>query len=164
MHYTDTRDAFKRKRFQCSICDRSSCLRFHFISLPSRRTMQAQATRTEVQAVTATQSLAAVQTLLKAGLGCITFLRCIPPQWWHSNDCSSHSAIGIYYPRKTLQKVGHSPKNHAIRSTNSLEGHFTTAVDSALPQSASDASHSSQDDSQGRNVNSFKIKVNVSPT
>jgi len=37
--------------------------------------MQAQAIRTEVQAISATQSLAVVQTLLKAGLGCITFLR-----------------------------------------------------------------------------------------
>lgn len=37
--------------------------------------MQNQRNRTEVQSVTAAQSLAAVQTLLKAGLGCIAFMR-----------------------------------------------------------------------------------------
>ena len=52
-----------------------------FISLLPQATsasfaMQAQSTRTEVQAITHSQSLVAVQTLLRAGLGCITFLRC----------------------------------------------------------------------------------------
>lgn len=38
-------------------------------------TMQGQLSRTEAQSITSTQSLASVQTLLKAGLGCITFMR-----------------------------------------------------------------------------------------
>ncbi|RDB21131.1 Meiosis-specific protein HOP1 [Hypsizygus marmoreus] len=42
--------------------------------------MQAQSTRTEVKAITSTQSLAAVQTLLRAGLGCITYLRDLLPE------------------------------------------------------------------------------------
>ncbi|TFK76209.1 DNA-binding protein [Pluteus cervinus] len=40
--------------------------------------MQAQATRTE--AITASQSLTTVQTMLRAGLGCITFLRNLLPE------------------------------------------------------------------------------------
>ncbi|KII89093.1 hypothetical protein PLICRDRAFT_698216 [Plicaturopsis crispa FD-325 SS-3] len=41
--------------------------------------MQAQATRTNNQAITATQSLVVVKTLLQAGLGCITYLRGLLP-------------------------------------------------------------------------------------
>lgn len=39
--------------------------------------MQAQQIRTSTQSINQTQSLAAVQTLLRAGLGAITFLRLI---------------------------------------------------------------------------------------
>ncbi|KAJ7264961.1 HORMA domain-containing protein [Mycena haematopus] len=48
--------------------------------------MQAQSTRTEA-AITSAQSLAAVQTLLKASLGCITFLRDLLPS---DNFTDSH--------------------------------------------------------------------------
>lgn len=41
---------------------------------------QAQAIRTEVQAITAAQSLQSIQTLLKAGLGCITYMRDLLPE------------------------------------------------------------------------------------
>ncbi|KAF9027024.1 hypothetical protein BDZ89DRAFT_1134452 [Hymenopellis radicata] len=41
--------------------------------------MQNQLNRTEVQAITSAQSLASVQTLLKAGLGCIAFMRELLP-------------------------------------------------------------------------------------
>ena len=41
--------------------------------------MQAQETRTSAQAISQTQSLAAVHTLLRASLGCITFLRFVRP-------------------------------------------------------------------------------------
>ncbi|KAF8891245.1 HORMA domain-containing protein [Infundibulicybe gibba] len=41
--------------------------------------MQTQRARTENQIITSNQSLAAVQTLLRAGLGCITFLRDLLP-------------------------------------------------------------------------------------
>lgn len=37
--------------------------------------MQAQTTRNAIQSISATQSIAAVQTLLRAGLSCIAFLR-----------------------------------------------------------------------------------------
>ncbi|GLB34722.1 putative HORMA domain containing protein [Lyophyllum shimeji] len=50
-------------------------------------TMQAQATRTNVQSITAAQSLAAVQTMLRAGLGCITYLRDLLPE---ENFTQSH--------------------------------------------------------------------------
>ncbi len=40
--------------------------------------MQNQVNRTDVQAITSAQSLASVQTLLKAGLGCIAFMRYDP--------------------------------------------------------------------------------------
>ncbi|KAF8077718.1 HORMA domain-containing protein [Lyophyllum atratum] len=49
--------------------------------------MQAQATRTNVQSITAAQSLAAVQTMLRAGLGCITYLRDLLPE---ENFMQSH--------------------------------------------------------------------------
>ncbi|KAK1227810.1 hypothetical protein PQX77_009185 [Marasmius sp. AFHP31] len=48
--------------------------------------MQSQANRTE-QAVSAAQSVAVVQTLLRAGLGCITFMRELLPQ---DNFVESH--------------------------------------------------------------------------
>ncbi|KAJ7735275.1 HORMA domain-containing protein [Mycena maculata] len=41
--------------------------------------MQAQSTRTETATTTSVQSLAAIQTLLQASLGCITFLRDLLP-------------------------------------------------------------------------------------
>ncbi|KAF8912012.1 HORMA domain-containing protein [Gymnopilus junonius] len=41
--------------------------------------MQAQQTRTNTETISQTQSLAAVQTLLRASLGCITFLRNLLP-------------------------------------------------------------------------------------
>ncbi|KAE9398986.1 DNA-binding protein [Gymnopus androsaceus JB14] len=49
--------------------------------------MQAQANRTETKAISSTQSLAAVQTLIKAGLGCITYMRDLLPQ---DNFTESH--------------------------------------------------------------------------
>ncbi|KAH0583612.1 hypothetical protein H2248_009230 [Termitomyces sp. 'cryptogamus'] len=51
---------------------------------------QAQATRTEVQSITATQSLAAIQTMLRAGLGCITYLRDLLPE---ENFTQSHLVV-----------------------------------------------------------------------
>ncbi|KAJ4466587.1 HORMA domain-containing protein [Lentinula lateritia] len=49
--------------------------------------MQAQANRTEAKTVSSAQSLAAIQTLLRAGLGCITFMRDLLPQ---DNFTESH--------------------------------------------------------------------------
>ncbi|KAK0211239.1 HORMA domain-containing protein [Desarmillaria ectypa] len=49
--------------------------------------MQNQLNRTETQAISSVQSLASVQTLLKAGLGCITFMRDLLP---HDNFSESH--------------------------------------------------------------------------
>ncbi|KAJ4478474.1 HORMA-domain-containing protein [Lentinula aciculospora] len=49
--------------------------------------MQAQANRTEAKTISSAQSLAAVQTLLRAGLGCITFMRDLLPQ---DNFTESH--------------------------------------------------------------------------
>ncbi|EAU88835.2 hypothetical protein CC1G_13888 [Coprinopsis cinerea okayama7 len=49
--------------------------------------MQAQANLASTQAITQTQSLAAVQTLLRAGLSCITFLRNLLPE---ENFAESH--------------------------------------------------------------------------
>ncbi|KAF9014024.1 HORMA domain-containing protein [Cyathus striatus] len=49
--------------------------------------MQAQRLRTQTKHITATQSLATVQTLLKAGLGCIAFLRNLLPE---DNFTESH--------------------------------------------------------------------------
>ena len=43
--------------------------------LPTMATMQAHATAVNTQLMTRSQSLAAVHTLLRAGLSCITFLR-----------------------------------------------------------------------------------------
>lgn len=65
--------------------------------------MQAQPTRNETQAITTSQSLAAVQTLLRAGIGCITFLRlfglkvtCRP---------NTNGSIAISYQRTTSRRV-----------------------------------------------------------
>ncbi|KAK0239552.1 HORMA domain-containing protein [Armillaria nabsnona] len=49
--------------------------------------MQNQLNKTETQAISSAQSLASVQTLLKAGLGCITFMRDLLP---HDNFSESH--------------------------------------------------------------------------
>ncbi|KAF9059094.1 HORMA domain-containing protein [Rhodocollybia butyracea] len=49
--------------------------------------MQAQANRIETKTISSAQSLAAVQTLLRAGLGCITFMRDLLPQ---DNFTESH--------------------------------------------------------------------------
>ncbi|KAJ3722802.1 HORMA domain-containing protein [Lentinula guzmanii] len=49
--------------------------------------MQVQANRTEAKTISSAQSLAAVQTLLRAGLGCITFMRDLLPQ---DNFTESH--------------------------------------------------------------------------
>lgn len=42
--------------------------------------MQAQTTRNAIQSISATQSISSVQTLLRAGLSCIAFLRNLLPE------------------------------------------------------------------------------------
>ncbi|KAG6868821.1 hypothetical protein C0993_009703 [Termitomyces sp. T159_Od127] len=64
--------------------------------------MQAQVTRAEVQSITASQSLAAIQTMLRAGLGCITYLRLESP--FSRQERLIKQTQGIYYLKKTLHK------------------------------------------------------------
>ncbi len=65
--------------------------------------MQNQLNKTETQAISSAQSLASVQTLLKAGLGCITFMRCV--QFSSSCNAFIHGCPGIFFLTTTSQKV-----------------------------------------------------------
>lgn len=100
--------------------------------------MQAQANRTGTKAISSTQSLAAVQTLLRAGLGCITFMRDLLPQ---DNFVESRSFVESYYIICLLR----SP------------GHFTTSDDSMSQSSQSTLSSPATE--KKKNLGGFKIMV-----
>lgn len=97
---------------------------------------QQQATRTDVQAVTLTQSLTSVQTLLKAGLGCITYMRDLLPQ---DNFTESTRFFGRVFA-------------HLLTS----KGHFTSTDESSMGSQSSSAS-SPHGSAMKRNVAGFKI-------
>ncbi|KAK0196564.1 HORMA domain-containing protein [Armillaria mellea] len=104
--------------------------------------MQNQLNKTETQAISSAQSLASVQTLLKAGLGCITFMRYV--QFSSSCNVFTHEFPGIFFLKTTSQKA------RLI-----LRCHFVTSEESASQDSS--GSFSSLDLQKKRNVNSFKI-------
>ncbi|VDB82853.1 unnamed protein product [Peniophora sp. CBMAI 1063] len=64
--------------------------------------MQAQATRQKQQAITSAQSLTCVQTLLRASLGCITYLRDLLPQ---DNFSSSYLTSGPSNPGSSFDSL-----------------------------------------------------------
>ncbi|KAK1234667.1 hypothetical protein PQX77_002128, partial [Marasmius sp. AFHP31] len=118
--------------------------------------MQAQVNRTE-QAVSAARSVAVVQTLLRAGLGCITFMRYDVPFRNLTNSTLIVSDIGGFHLKTTfaeskrLQLGGLCIK----KSTDGpFAGHFTTAEDG---RSYSSNSSFSTPDWRTRNINGLKI-------
>lgn len=69
--------------------------------------MQAQLTGVNTQVVTRTQSLAAVETLLKAGLSCVTFLRNLLPE---DNFTESHlTSAGDSFPLSSSETDSGTP-------------------------------------------------------
>ncbi|KAF8637324.1 hypothetical protein AX17_002826 [Amanita inopinata Kibby_2008] len=76
--------------------------------------MQAQSVRTEAQVITSSQSLTAIQTLLRAGLGCITFLRNLLPddnftESYFTTACDSGTGQS---PDSSISSLNHSQKRN----------------------------------------------------
>ncbi|KAJ3760807.1 HORMA domain-containing protein [Lentinula raphanica] len=82
--------------------------------------MQAQANRTEAKTISSAQSLAAVQTLLRAGLGCITFMRDLLPQ---DNFTESHftTTDDSYMTQSSNNSTFSSPANEKKKNINGFK-------------------------------------------
>ncbi|TFK42379.1 HORMA domain-containing protein [Crucibulum laeve] len=81
--------------------------------------MQAQKARTEVQSISSTQSLASVHTLLKAGLGCITYLRNLLPE---DNFSESHlTTADESLPYDSLDASSFSMSSPSRRKVNGFK-------------------------------------------
>ncbi|PFH54173.1 hypothetical protein AMATHDRAFT_135603 [Amanita thiersii Skay4041] len=73
--------------------------------------MQAQDVRTQTQAITSSQSLAAIQTLLRAGLGCITFLRnLLPDENFTESHFTTNENVPDHSPDSSISSFDHERK------------------------------------------------------
>ena len=115
--------------------------------------MHTQKVRSTTEAINYTQSLAAVQTLLRAGLGSIAYLRSVGLTL---HTLSNSQITGTFFLKTTLLQVGFIALQEFLTYDSASIGHFTNA------RNESDQSfelESSQESSLGRNGNGFSIMV-----
>ncbi|KAF8623560.1 hypothetical protein AX15_006330 [Amanita polypyramis BW_CC] len=74
--------------------------------------MQAQSIRNDTQSITSPQSLAAIQTLLRAGLGCITFLRNLLPDENFTESYFTAASDADTSPDSSMSTTGHGQRRN----------------------------------------------------
>lgn len=124
--------------------------------------MQTQQTRSATQSITHTQSLAAVRTLLQAGLGAIAYLRFfyfLRFSYMHKPTfcLKKFTTRGQFFFMSVFRcQISQSTADHEL-------GHFNTTSDDFLLASNSDTSFSSEASQTGnssrKNTNHFRIMV-----
>ncbi|PPQ78187.1 LOW QUALITY PROTEIN: hypothetical protein CVT25_015520 [Psilocybe cyanescens] len=124
--------------------------------------MQTQHLRMQTQSISQTQSLAAVQTLLRAGLGSITFLRSFPLA--HRSPCLLIIHAGTCFLKKTSHQVYRLMYPPTLSPDPSFAGHFTS-IDGSDHESSewslSQTDGSFEGNTSHRIVNSFKTMTST---
>jgi hypothetical protein len=122
-----------------------------------------QVNATSTQLITRSQSLAAVQTLLRAGLSCITFLRYVVPIWRIYPLDSHNRATGTCFPRTTSRRVRYILTRISLVLSNAYIGHLTTTDDSFMPSnSASETDGTPKGPANRTRVTGMRIMVGAS--